>query len=418
MKGIGAAIMTLALAACGNDANIVMEMMQTPAFLINNKTVEHSNDPFEAQRHGMLYVTDREPVTKQDYQNFYSNKRGSVIRVGKAEVGHQLKGNQKVTKFSGPDEIRKVLEAPMKVHRVRELGYLNGAKPFGFLTDQNDLKGTQAADDDFVKAINKKLSTSKQKDIFLFIHGYKVPFENPILVGSELWKFMQNDGVFISYCWPATPKTWAYFKDIETAELSGNNLRRVIQLLSKRTKAQRIHLIAHSAGTRVTLTALQQLTLSNKNSKKVNPHRIGNVALVASDYDVQKFATSIMDGLLANLDELNVYVSDADSALGFSKLFLRQQRLGQVGDAGIDNPAVRDWVTHSKKVFFINVSGAPLSAKGIGHSYFRKSPWVSSDLILSIKEGLKPDKRALYRPADKLHWSFPKDYEQRVRALK
>ena len=66
----------------------------------------------------------------------------------------------------------------------------------------------------FVELVNRKLAVSKNKDIYIYVHGYKVSFDNPLLVTAELWHFLGYDGVFIAYSWPSTPKTLAYASDL------------------------------------------------------------------------------------------------------------------------------------------------------------------------------------------------------------
>ena len=41
----------------------------------------------------------------------------------------------------------------------------------------------------------------------------------------------------------------------------------------------------------------------------------------------------------------------------------------------------------------INVSEAEQSASGNGHAYFRKSPWVSSDILTTLRYDLAPADR-------------------------
>jgi esterase/lipase superfamily enzyme len=65
----------------------------------------------------------------------------------------------------------------------------------------------------FADAINAKLAHSRSKDIVVYVHGYKVPFENPLLVATELRQF-------ISY-------------------------------LRRRTAAERIHVVGVSSGASV-----------------------------------------------------------------------------------------------------------------------------------------------------------------------
>ena len=54
----------------------------------------------------------------------------------------------------------------------------------------------------FAKLINSKLALSRQKEVLIYVHGYKVVFDNPILVTTELWHFLGYDGVAIAFAWP------------------------------------------------------------------------------------------------------------------------------------------------------------------------------------------------------------------------
>ncbi|NIT60672.1 MAG: alpha/beta hydrolase, partial [Aliifodinibius sp.] len=51
----------------------------------------------------------------------------------------------------------------------------------------------------------------------IYVHGYKVVFENPMLVATELWHFLGYDGVMVGYAWPSTPSRWAYLRDTDTS---------------------------------------------------------------------------------------------------------------------------------------------------------------------------------------------------------
>ena len=185
----------------------------------------------------------------------------------------------------------------------------------------------------FAELVNEKLKQSQRKDIYIYVHGYKVVFENPILVATELWHFLGYDGVFIAYAWPSTPKTLAYVSDAETAALSSHFLQIFLQYLSEETDAENIHIVGYSAGTRVVITALAQLAMLHTEQDKATIQRklkIGHVILTASDFDRQLFGIQIDKGLLKIPKTLTVYVSESDSALGFSKWLFGRDRLGQM----------------------------------------------------------------------------------------
>ena len=50
-----------------------------------------------------------------------------------------------------------------------------------------------------------------------------------------------------------------------------------------------------------------------------------------------------------------------------------------------------------------------------GHAYFRKSPWVSSDIVMTLMFDLQPNERGLVQDPEMLIWTFPADYIQRLR---
>ena len=98
--------------------------------------------------------------------------------------------------------------------------------------------------------------------------------------------------------WPATPEVLAYVSDLETTALSSRNLRIFLQYLAERTNARQINVIGYSAGTRVVLQALSQLSLLNHGNPRAADLRIGQVVLIGSDVGRAAFAAALADGLL------------------------------------------------------------------------------------------------------------------------
>jgi hypothetical protein len=176
---------------------------------------------------------------------------------------------------------------PLQVRRVEEYGILDRSisafTPPGLVPPD-----PQRAARQFVDSIEQKLAVTQRKDIYIYVHGYKVTFDNPLLVATELWHFLGYDGVMIAFSWPSTPSTLAYFADLETAALSALNLRLLLEFLASETPAHRIHIIGYSAGTRLVLDALAQLAFIHTNEDPAHIRRqcrIGKVILVGSDID-------------------------------------------------------------------------------------------------------------------------------------
>jgi esterase/lipase superfamily enzyme len=279
----------------------------------------------------------------------------------------------------------------------------------------DELKPSDASQQ-FADAINRQLADSKKKDVYIYVHGYKVAFENPLLVSAELWHFLGYNGAFIAYSWPSTPSKYAYIKDSDTSVGFARNLRLLLEFLGEQTDAEAIHIIGYSNGTRLVLRALEQLALMNVAAPEACRRErvpVGNVILVGSDLDRNSFGAFLADGLIDVVDHMTIYVSASDKALGAARFLTRHERLGQTW--ALMQPAGRKAMQEMQdKLSFINVTEAEGSTKGKGHGYFRSSPWVSSDVLMTLYYGLTPIQRGLVLQEDMPIYSFPPDYISRL----
>lgn len=373
------------------------------------------NDPIDDIPYsGILYATDRLPGSEGDKK--YLDERGGELRLGSGRI---IAGKGDITW----EEARRVSllknrteDYPLKVTDIEEYGILD--RSFSAFTPPERIPADpHEAAAHYADLINAQLAKSKNKNIYIYVHGYKVVFENPLLVATELWHFLGYDGVFIAYSWPSTPSTWAYFSDLETAVLSSLNLRLLIEYLAEETDAERIHIVGYSAGTRVVIGALSQLTfihMDEEPSAIRSKTKLGQVILVGSDFDRHIFGAYIVEGMLNVTETLSVYKSDKDKALGFSRWLLGRNRLGQ-SIAGDLDPTVSDFLSKTPALRFIDVTDAEGATSGNGHAYFRKSPWASSDILMSLMYGLEPQERGLVLKPGIPVWTFPDDYIQRLR---
>ncbi len=356
---------------------------------------------------GILFATDREPATKPG--SHYLNARGLLLRLGVASL---TLGDGKYSWEEGRRislQRERAEDYPLSVTSVEEFGFLEETyTPFMDPAKVPDdwVVGGQR----FAEAVDAKLAVSEKKDVFVYVHGVKTVFENPLLVAAELWHFLGYDGAFVAYSWPSTPSLLAYGSDVETAGLSARNLRLFLSFLARETEAERIHVVGYSAGTRVVLGALNQASFRPDPAAL----RIGHVILVASDYDRQLFAAHVLDGLLDVPESLTIYESSEDRALGLSTRVFERNRLGQALEGELPE-TTRNYLIQTEKIVPINVTEAEGSTDGNGHSYFRSSPWVSSDLLMLLMHDLKPQERGLVRGEGDVLWSFPPDYIEKLR---
>jgi len=372
-------------------------------------------------RSGILFATDRAPANAEEKKDglIYSNRRGYLVRLGRADIEFDKKQIDW-------EEARRVSllknrssKYPLHVKSVKEYGVLDRSYNL-FMDPKDKANDPHAAAKRFAAEINEKLALSNHKDIYIYVHGYKVIFDNPILVATELWHFMGYDGVFISYAWPSTPNSLAYFTDAETSMVSANQLRVFLAYLAQETNVEHIHILGYSQGTRLVVQTIYEMALINMYKAPEQIHKdtkIGRVILIGSDVDTGLFATYLMDGFLNVPTHTSVYVSGKDKALGMSNWLLGGRfRLGQQLWQEQSSEQVRNVVNGIEdKLSFINVTNTEGAEQNNGHAYFRKSPWASSDILMALLHDLTPAERGLVKTPGELAWTFPDDYITRLR---
>jgi esterase/lipase superfamily enzyme len=365
----------------------------------------------------VVYATLRDPAIEDDGERFYANRRGNLLRVGTARV---QAGDEDFTW----EQARRVSllknrpgSYPLKVTSVEELGVVASSifAPPEVRATEPDARAA------FARLVDERLERSRAKDVYVYVHGYKVVFENPVLVASELWHFLGYEGVMVAFSWPATPSKLAYFSDLETAAMSARGLRRLLSVLAQDTQVERIHVLGYSAGTRLVAEALNQVALLHRGDEPQQVfarRKLGQVLLVGSDIDRQTMGAYIEDGLLGAVEHLTVYVSRSDKALGLSRWVMGgRERLGQSFGEGAMSEEAESFLRSTTGLTVVDVTDAEDFDAGNGHSYFRRSPWVASDVLLTLGHGLGPDERGLARGDDTPIWSFPPDYVERLQGL-
>ncbi len=401
------------LAACSKQSLYSISFMPPPAFLETAEVMPFSdpgmvNAPADPK---ILYATLRVPAAEGSKDRFYSPERATELRLG---TGRIVLGRSDVTW----DMARKMSilknstdQYPLQVAALEEFGALDQTL-HPMIAPDGSASPSSSARQRFVANINQRLAHSKSPDIFIYVHGYKVNFENPILVAAELWHFMGYEGVFIPFAWPSHIGRLNYFGDTESARYSALFLREFIELLATETDAKRIHILGYSAGTRLVGAALHQMALIHhgESPQQIRQKlRLGNVILVGSDIDRGIFSTYLMDGLLNVQERLTIYESNKDKALGMALFAFGKERLGQLDPAELTVNA-RQFLRQTDQLFLVNVTNAPGYDSGNGHSYFRDSPLVSSDLLATLRYNFLPAERGLTQNKETGVWEFPADY--------
>ena len=411
-------LLAIVISACSSGSRYKINLMPAPAVFESGdiNLLPEGLPPVSYDDFRMLYATDRKPSDDPDVRPYYLNEPGYIVRLGHARVKAGPAGTDWETVRRISLAKNRTGNYPLEVLSVNETGALPST--YSFLT--RSAPGFTAPDQHgkkFADLVNQRLTASGVKDVYVYVHGFKVVFDVPVLVAAELWHFLGYRGAFITYTWPSTPSVFAYLSDLEAAIIMARKLRLFLTYLAEETQVEKIHIVGFSAGSRLVVRALSQLAFLNadETDDQIRKNvRIGNVIVVGGDISHEEFGAALADGLLRIPQRTTIYVSSTDRALVWARRLFRRERLGQMWAEDLPQRAV-DFLLANPSLQFIDVTEAADSTTGNGHAYLRKSPWVSSDLLTLLAYDIGAAERGLEKEANLLVWTFPPDFIERLR---
>jgi esterase/lipase superfamily enzyme len=267
----------------------------------------------------------------------------------------------------------------------------------------------------FHQLLRERLAKTPQKDVFIFIHGFNTEFNDAVYRPAEVWHFMGRAGVPVAYTWPAGfSGIRGYAYDRESGEFTIFHLKNFIRAVAACPDVERIHLVAHSRGTDVTITALRELNIEYqaKGESTAEALKLENLVLAAPDLDEDVFMQRFTaENLLEAARRTTIYVSKNDKAIGLADLvFASKRRVGALGPRDF-TPAMRQMLAKLPNLQFIECNVKSSSFLG-SHDYVFNHPAALSDLILVLRDRRPPGKefgRPLREPALGV-WELNNDY--------
>jgi esterase/lipase superfamily enzyme len=255
--------------------------------------------------------------------------------------------------------------------------------------------------------VARRMALTPRKDVFLFVHGYPNTFDDAAFALAELWHFLGREGLPLLYTWPAGyPGLFGYTYDRESSEFTIYHLKQVIKWLSGLPEIENIHLIAHSRGTDVAVSAFRELVIWARGAgiSARERFKIKNVVLAAPDLDLQVMDQRVVgERLGVEVGQVTLYSSPDDRAIGLAETLFASPRgrLGTLNVSELSKTEISALKATGGHVTIVNFHGG---SDSYGHSYFRTNPSVSSDVVLLLRYGLKPGEPG--RPLEHLGQSF------------
>lgn len=249
--------------------------------------------------------------------------------------------------------------------------------------------------DSFYTSLSGLIAQSKEKEAFVFVHGFNTPFEEAARRTAQIEFDMKFDGAPIFYSWPSQGELspFAYNRDAVSSDRTVPRLKYFLQEVSKRTGAKRVHLIAHSMGNKAMVNALvrvaDEMTAADK-------PLFNQIVLTAPDIDREVFL-DLAQRMKKAGSQVTLYASKNDKALQASKLYSGFPRAGDATGAPIVAPGI----------FTIDASAVTTDYFGLNHDFFADKKSVLTDVTSLLRVGGTPDSRKLrkVKAADgKTYW--------------
>ena len=386
----------------------------------------------------LLYITDRAPAAGPDDVRPYTSKRSRSVAFGATtvEFGEGVSWDTLVSQSTSAERKR---EIDLTLGPTKELGhyprvpYRIAEAPMGISRAPDFVEAHEKANKELQAEVARRLALSPRKEIVLFVHGYANTFQDAALTMGELCHFLGREFVCAIFTWPAAGSGGVFFGydvDRESSEFAVADLRKAIRAIADTPGLERIHLLAHSRGTDVLVTAVSELSVEAYITETTLGQRfkIGNVILMAPDIDAD-VASIKMFKVYSDPDlphgkapapnaiiptstgfHLTTYVSPGDKALGISGwLFGSLARMGRL-DTSWFSPQDFEQARMSGMFDIVQV---PSSGCFICHSYFVSNPSASSDIIAMLRYGLAPNQPG--RPlieVERPYWRLPTEAER------
>jgi esterase/lipase superfamily enzyme len=364
---------------------------------------------------------------------FYATNRNSESKGGKAKYGKGIDDVMSVgeatVQFGEDGATWAQLEKASRASHQRDPEipmYLKGAEEIAqFDAGQATGDGAKLTPEQrkFVDGINAQLKVVEDKQILLYVHGAKFTFESSLTQTAEVNHFAGRDLVSVGYSWPTHTNIIAYGfgVDVKRATHSSPILGDLIELLAAHTDAEAINLLSWSAGARVAARAVTDLRqkYSKLTSEQLRKKfRLKLLLFAAPDVPTVDFVAQL-PSMHDMTDRLVVTQSDDDNTLKFGEKMMKGGLRAGMYLGTMDPDEYKKLATPLDRLEMLNVS-AFKDERGFditGHHYWFEHPWVSTDVLITIRTGLAPADRGLEPTGRLRYWGFKKNYPEEIGAI-
>ncbi len=163
--------------------------------------------------------------------------------------------------------------------------------------------------------------------VLVYVHGYNTGFERACRHAALIALQTGFEGRVLLFSWPSSQAVVTYAEDASRFGASEPAIFAALHALADRYGAERIHIMTHSMGARLTRGSAEGL-------ERADGH-FGELLLVAPDVSRERFV-AWLPGLRERFRGVTVLASDRDRLLSFSRVVNASPRLGQANGSAPD----------------------------------------------------------------------------------
>jgi esterase/lipase superfamily enzyme len=244
----------------------------------------------------------------------------------------------------------------------------------------------------FIERGRSAIGQLGRKDILVFIHGYNVTFEDAARRAAQVAYDLHFEGLPALYSWPSEGSFTKYLIDANNVTWAEPHFRDFLRIVREELGADKVHVIAHSMGTRL----LANTVVALSSGATAGSARLQQLVFAAPDIDSDTFR-DLSAAFGDKAERFTLYASSGDRALAASQRFQKYARAGQ---SGLDLVIVSTVDT---------IDASSVDTEFLGHSYFGDADSVLSDLFYLIRNGASPGNRARLKRQQRYgetYWEF------------
>jgi esterase/lipase superfamily enzyme len=420
---LGLAVILFVTAACSSARPLMpapnVYQDQTP-----EQVFGEAPQDWRQSRMKLFYATDRIPRENEDGSFGYGSGRSASLAFGTAEV--EIDGSPSWEEFTRLSlDTSRTKELEMHLGDINETLRLPPTPHPASLVDGKiqfspersvEVRETEAK---MHAALSQMLAETQRKEVVIYIHGYNNHFEDAALDLAEIWHFLGRKHLPVLYTWPAGHEGISgmrgYNYDRESGEFTIYHLKQFLKSLAGMDEIEKFHIIAHSRGTDVLVTALREVMLEVRAEGKdpAETLRIANVVLAAPDLDYEVVLQRVVaEYLESGVAQATVYTSPADKAIKISEwLYGSVARMGHLESGVVKSKLTEEQMASIRDNSSIQLIEFIGKGDAVGHGYFSSSRAVSSDLITLINTGARagsPERPLVQKSA--IYWVIDDGY--------